>query len=164
MLSCIGWTYTQNDPWSLVPVECHITHRCYKIVRITVYLDKPNFAHAIHATGELVLLRLLHTRINSLWPSDAIWQYGPGSALAQVITCCLTASSHYLLIYHKWALDNNSPLMAISQKMHVPQPSITTFSLKITYLKFHSKFQWALIPSLPDAVSFTAHVISSHTL
>ena len=36
------------------------------------------------------------TRINSLWPSDAIWQYRSGSTLAQVMACCLTASSHYL--------------------------------------------------------------------
>ena len=33
---------------------------------------------------------------NSLWPSDAIWQQRSGSTLAQVMTCCLTAPSHYL--------------------------------------------------------------------
>ena len=108
MPSFIGWTYTQNDPWSLVPMECHITHthRCYKIVRITVYLDKPNFAHAIHATGELVLLSLLHTRINSLWPSDVIWQYRPGSTLAPVMACCLRhqAMTCWLIIRELWTM------------------------------------------------------------
>ena len=34
--------------------------------------------------------------INSLWPSDAIWRYRAESTLAQVMACCLTASSHYL--------------------------------------------------------------------
>ena len=34
--------------------------------------------------------------INSLWLSDAICQHWPGSPLAQVMACCLTAPSHYL--------------------------------------------------------------------
>ena len=36
------------------------------------------------------------SRVNLLWPSDAIWQQRSGSTLAQVMTCCLTAPSHYL--------------------------------------------------------------------
>ena len=35
-------------------------------------------------------------RVNSLRPSDAIWQQRTGSTLAQVMACCLTAPSHYL--------------------------------------------------------------------
>ena len=34
--------------------------------------------------------------LNSLWPSDAIWQQRSGSTLAQVMACCLMAPSHYL--------------------------------------------------------------------
>ena len=34
--------------------------------------------------------------INSLWRSDAIWQQGSGSTLAQVMACCLMAPSHFL--------------------------------------------------------------------
>ena len=34
--------------------------------------------------------------INSLWPSDTIWQQKSGSTLAQVMAWCLTAPSHYL--------------------------------------------------------------------
>ena len=41
-------------------------------------------------------------QINSLWPSDAIWQHNSGSTFAQVMTCCLTAPSHYLDQY--WLL------------------------------------------------------------
>ena len=33
---------------------------------------------------------------NSLCPNDAIWRQRSGSALAQVMACCLTAPSHYL--------------------------------------------------------------------
>ena len=37
------------------------------------------------------------TFTNSLWSNDAIWWHISGSALAQVIACCLTAPSHYLI-------------------------------------------------------------------
>ena len=37
-----------------------------------------------------------HGQINSLWPGDAIWQHTSGSTLAQIMACCLMASSHYL--------------------------------------------------------------------
>ena len=33
---------------------------------------------------------------NSLWPIDAIWWHICGSALPQVMACCLMATSHYL--------------------------------------------------------------------
>ena len=35
-------------------------------------------------------------RVNSLWPSDAVWRQGSTSTLVQVMACCLTAPSHYL--------------------------------------------------------------------
>ena len=34
--------------------------------------------------------------VNSLWPSDAIWWHTSGSILAQVMACCLVATSHSL--------------------------------------------------------------------
>ena len=34
--------------------------------------------------------------VNSLWPSDANWWHRTGSALAQVMACCLTTWSHFL--------------------------------------------------------------------
>ena len=53
--------------------------------------------------SELMMVSLLTHRcvtqpewVNSLWPSDAIWRQRPGSTLAQVMACCLTAPSHYL--------------------------------------------------------------------
>ena len=35
-------------------------------------------------------------KVNSLWPSDAIWPHRSGSTLAQVMAWCLMAPSHYL--------------------------------------------------------------------
>ena len=34
--------------------------------------------------------------ISSLWPCDAVWRHRCGSTFAQVMACCLVASSHYL--------------------------------------------------------------------
>ena len=79
---------------------------------------------------------------NSLWPSDAIWRQGPGSTLAQVMACCLTAPSHYL--NPCWLISSESNdihIRAISQDM--PQPSIIKICLKITCLKFNSNFPGA---------------------
>ena len=36
------------------------------------------------------------SRVNSLWPSDAIWWHKYGSTLVQVMACWLKAPSHYL--------------------------------------------------------------------
>ena len=43
-----------------------------------------------------VFAQIYSLLLNSLWPSDAIWQQRSGSTLAQVKACCLTAPSHYL--------------------------------------------------------------------
>ena len=44
-------------------------------------------------------------KFNSFWSSDAIWQHRFGSIMVQIMTCCLTAPSHYLnkfrLIIHE---------------------------------------------------------------
>ena len=70
-----------------------------------------------------------------------------GSALAQVMACCLMAPSHYLnqcwLIINEvqWQLPD---MRAISQEM--PQPSVAKISLKftwITFLKFASNLPGA---------------------
>ena len=79
--------------------------------------------------------------INSLWPSDTIWQHRSGSTLAQVMACCLTAPNHYL--NQCWRIISEVQwrdihIRAISQEM--PQPSLTKICLKITCLKFHSNF------------------------
>ena len=57
-----------------------------------------------------------HT-VNSLWPSDAIWQHKSGSTLAQVMACCLTAPSHYL---------NQCWLLISKALWHLPVSNFTT--------------------------------------
>ena len=47
-------------------------------------------------TGHCNGCTLSKVGLNSLWPSDTIWRHESGSALAQVMACCLTAPSHYL--------------------------------------------------------------------
>ena len=75
--------------------------------------------------------------VYSLWPSEAIWRQGSWPTLAQVMACCLMAPSHYLTNVD-WSSIRSSDIhmRAILQKKL--QPPIIKFSLKITYLKFHS--------------------------
>ena len=70
-------------------------------------------------------------RVNSLWPSYAIWHHRSGSTLVQVMACCLTAPSHYL--NQCWLILSKNQWYS----SEVPQTSITKISLKITYLEFY---------------------------
>ena len=70
-------------------------------------------------------------RINSLWPSDAIWRKRPGSTLAQVIACCLTAPSHCGI-----------QLISISPQM--PNVSIISLCCKTTHKNFNYIFQYII--------------------
>ena len=75
--------------------------------------------------------------INSLRPSDSIWQQGSGSTLAQVMACCLTAPSHYLnqcwLIISKvlWHSSEGNFVRDTSATIHT---WFTKIGLKITNL------------------------------
>ena len=62
----------------------------------TTYSDtfsKENVWHLI----QIWLKYVQRGTINSLWPRDAIWWQGSTSTLVQVMACCLTAPSHYLI-------------------------------------------------------------------
>ena len=166
----------------------------------------PIYYHIIHVVSCYYYhqLRNMNSRplFHSLWPNDTFWWHRSGSALAQVMTWCLTAPCHYLnhcwiiisevlshsleknftwnaldlycwyqfencgLVmpngdidlgqhwFRKWLVawwhqaitwtnvdlsssrSKDNHLMAISQDK--PQPSITEFSLKITYINFLS--------------------------
>ena len=77
---------------------------------------------------------------DAIWPSDAIWRFRSGSALAQVMACCLLAPSHYL--NQCWlTISEGNHLRAISQK--IPLISINEINWKITYIKFHSNLTGA---------------------
>ena len=70
---------------------------------------------------------------NSLWPSDIIWQQRSRWTLAQVMTCCQTAPSHYL---------NQCWLIIISVVLWYspePQRAISQKTLKISILDMNLK-------------------------
>ena len=52
----------------------------------------------IYRISHVIIINRLSSNctFNSLWPNDAIWRQRSGSTLAQVMACCLTATSHYL--------------------------------------------------------------------
>ena len=50
-------------------------------------------------------LRYYFHLFTSLWPGDAIWRHGTRSILVQVMSCCLTAPSHYL---NQWVQRHSS--------------------------------------------------------
>ena len=67
--------------------------------------------------------------LNSLWPSDAMWQHICGSTLAQVMACCLRAPSHYL----------NQCSLSISEVSHSHESNFTvSYQGNILYNKFEN--------------------------
>ena len=83
--------------------------------------------------------------LNSLKPSDAIWRHKSGSTLPQVMTCCLTAPSHY---------QNQCWLIISSLKPLISQGRVTYITLKtlthwgrdkiaaISQMTFSNAFSW----------------------
>ena len=68
-------------------------------------------------------------RVNTLWPSDAIWRQVSESTLAQVMACTNVdlSSKRYSGIH----------MRTVSKE--IPQPSLTKISWKITYLQIYQK-------------------------
>ena len=61
---------------------------------IPVHLGMLHLGHCMSSEWSL-----MSEIVNSLWPSDAIWQHRScrfGTILAQVMACCLEAPNHYL--------------------------------------------------------------------
>ena len=116
-------------PWLLAsPVSCHGTDRAWWI----------NFC--------LPWGRIFNTcAINSLWPSDVTWQHRSGSWLAQVMACCLMATSHYL--NQCWLITEG--VLWHSQEMIMNLTHNNTFS-EITLLKL---WQHLLGPNDPRIIS-----------
>ena len=74
--------------------------------------------------------------VNSLWPSDAIWQQGSRSTVVQVVACCLTAPSHYL--NQCWLSSLRSSYVHLRAiLLEISQQSVTKISLKIIFLRFY---------------------------
>ena len=81
--------------------EFSIRDRDHTLMWGQTYIDSitPNPQLVTHIQTCIHTLLAERSLINSLWPSDAMWQQRSGSTLAQVMACCLTASSHYLNQY-----------------------------------------------------------------
>ena len=100
---------------------------------VAVFLEGFFYTHT-HHTGRVVLWCIHDTRskrVNSLWPSDAIWRHRSGSTLARVNAC--DAWQHQVIT--KTNVDfssvrfSDNHLRAFSQEM--PKPTLTKISLKI---------------------------------
>ena len=77
--------------------------------------------------------------INTMWPSDTIWWNITGSTLAQVMACCLTASSHY---------PNQCWLLISEILWHSPQSNVTA-NAQATILYTVMSLKFILSKSLP---------------
>ena len=96
----------------------------------------------LHTKQKLSFHQLLKGMINSLWPSDAIWWHSCGSALAEVMACCLMTPSHYLnqcWLDRSWVRPCGIHLRTISRQML--QISVLDLSLKLTDWGLHLYLQ-----------------------
>ena len=100
---------------------------------------------------------------SSLWPGNVIWWHRSGSALAQVMACCLRAPSHYLdqcsLIISK--VQRHSSEGNFAKNL---QPSTTKISLKITLVEFlwnllgDNELIFHILAPAPEGFSFHNHL------
>ena len=125
----------------------HYLNQCWLIIKgVLWHSPESNFTVSVQAIVlglwgwksyfKIIVTTLIGQWVNSLWPSDAVWQQRPGSTLAQVMACCLTAPSHYL---------NQCWLIISKVFWHSSEDIIKRFEdtlsnkarLKITFLKSH---------------------------
>ena len=82
-------------PWRILHIKCH-----------TEIYKHPNrdIANALNNFAAVHIWLPYAKQLNSLRPNDAILRHRSGSALAQVMACCLTTPTHYLLLTdHQWS-------------------------------------------------------------
>ena len=101
--------------------------------------------------------------LNSLWHNDAIWRHISGSALVQVISCCLTAPSHYLnqcrLLIMKF---RSTHMSAIAQRL--TELIFCIMSLKIILQNYCHILQGTMsFNSSPPSVAYTHTRTHTHT-
>ena len=78
--------------------------------------------------------------VDSLWLSEAIWRPRSGSALAQVMACCLTAPSHYLNLC--WLIINEVQGQSSEGNFTRDDTSVTNYWNELE--NYLSKFSWNL--------------------
>ena len=108
----ITWADVEQHLWYHRPQGVNLVQCSYRLVifwpswMIKFLTNVGNFIHF----GQFFLKVLSRTfwdvsiMFNLLLPSDAIWKNESGSTLAQVMACCLMATSHYL--NQSWLIIN----------------------------------------------------------
>ena len=84
--------------------------------------------------------------VNSLWPSDTIWQHRSGLILAQVMACYLMAPSHYLNI--SWFFINEILWHSAKSSFTLSAPATNL------YYEFES-YTFRINPTCPRANDWT---------
>ena len=79
--------------------------------------------------------RLIEKFLILLWLTDAIWQQRSGPTLAQIIACCVTASSQYQ--NQRWRIGDLGAFPRTAEDI------ISKTRLQITFSKMHSDFPGA---------------------
>ena len=94
---------------------------------------------------------------NTLWPSDAIWRWRSWSTLVQVMTCCLTAPSHYL---------NQIWLIIRKVSWHSSEGKFTAGTSAINHCNWHEKnsFEISLKSPRPQWVNKNKNVKHNKTV
>ena len=83
--------YDDDDPFARWPLALRRSKNTPSSIEYKVY------TYHSRAVTYVYPKKYAHdSRLNSLWPSDAIWRWRSWSTLIQVMACCLTAPSHYL--------------------------------------------------------------------
>ena len=102
--------YSTNLPEAHIPIskqsseylveklsqKTQLTHCCSYKIWGAINSWTPAVACTSCFHGSDKWLRCDTTQLNSLGPSDTIWQHRSGSTLAQVMACWMMAPSHYL--------------------------------------------------------------------
>ena len=92
LLTCwniVNWTLRNKFQWN-------------SIQNSNIFIEENTFCNVI---CKMLSILCRPQCVNSLWPSDAIWRQRSWSSLVQVMTCCLTAPSHYLNQYWRYITE-----------------------------------------------------------
>ena len=104
----------RNDLWIWAELICEYGQNwSVNMGRIDLWIWAESYHFLVFWLWRIMPLNIiLQQLVNSLWPSDAIWQHRSRSISAQVMAWCLTAPSQYL---------NQCWLVIKGDKCHSPE-------------------------------------------
>ena len=127
-----------------------------------------SFSSKTHQTLHRLPVRICFYRFNSLWPSDATSLHISGSTFAQVMACCLTASTiTWTNVDFSLARFCSIQLKAISQ---VAKLLLCIMGLKFIYSKLFphlpgvNELKCAYVLPLPLSCCIQYHVVLYHRI